>query len=117
MLCQLRELKMIDWKNICRVDEILPNSGRCALHAGEQVAIFRVQESGNDTFYAVDNYDPLAQANVISRGIVGSQGDTLVVASPLYKQHYCLNTGACLEEDISLKTWQVRVEGGIVQLA
>ena len=108
---------MSNWKDICPVDDILPNSGRCALHGGEQVAIFRIRQSGDDTFYAVDNYDPLADANVISRGIVGSQGDTVVVASPLYKQHYCLSTGACLEEDVSLKTWRVRVEGGIVQLA
>ena len=108
---------MSNWKDICRVDDILPNSGRCVLHAGKQVAIFRVQDSGDDTFYAVDNYDPLADANVISRGIVGSQGDTVVVASPLYKQHYCLTTGASLEEDVSLKAWRIRVEDGTVQLA
>jgi nitrite reductase (NADH) small subunit len=117
VLYQLRELKMSDWKDICPVEDILPNSGRCALYEGEQVAIFRIRESGNDTFYAVGNYDPLADANVISRGIVGSLGDKVVVASPLYKQHYCLNSGACLEEEVSLKTWRVRVEGGIVQLA
>ena len=66
---------MSDWKDICHIEDILPNSGRCALHAGEQIAIFRVCQSGNDALYAVENYDPISGANVISRGIVGSQGD------------------------------------------
>ena len=108
---------MSDWKDICPVEDIVPNSGCCALYKGNQVAIFRVRQSGNDALYAIDNYDPIAEANVLSRGIVGSQGDKVVVASPLYKQHFCLQTGACMEEDVSLKTWQVRVHEGRVQLA
>lgn len=108
---------MSDWKDICSVEDIVPNSGRCALHNGEQVAIFRVRRSGNDAFYALANHDPCSGANVISRGIVGSIGDKLVVASPVYKQHFCLDTGACLEEEVSLKTWSVRVEGDRVLLA
>jgi nitrite reductase (NADH) small subunit len=107
-----------DWKDICGVDDILPNSGRCALHQGEQVAVFRVRESAGERFYAVGNYDPFGEANVISRGIVGSLGDTIVVASPLYKQHFCLGSGQCLEdESVSLKTWSVRVQDDRVLLA
>ena len=109
---------MSDWKDICSVDEIRPNSGRCALHQGEQVAVFRVRENAQERFYAVGNYDPIGDANVISRGIVGSLGDNIVVASPLYKQHFCLGSGQCLEdESVRLKTWPVRVEGNRVQLA
>jgi len=44
-------------------------------------------------------------------------GGEQVVAAPLYKQHYCLNSGDCVEQDASLKTWQVRVEQGTIQLA
>lgn len=105
------------WKDICPVEDIHPNTGRCALYEGEQVAIFRVCSSGNDTLYALDNFDPISAANVISRGIVGNQGDRVVVSSPLYKQHFCLQTGECVEEDIKLNTWQVRVDGDQVQLA
>lgn len=109
---------MSHWNDICSVDDILPNSGRCALVGGEQVAIFRVRRSGSDSFYALANHDPCSGANVISRGIVGSLGDRLVVASPVYKQHFCLDSGECLEEEeVSLKTWQVRVEGARVLLA
>ncbi len=108
---------MSDWKDICHIEDILPNSGRCALHEGEQVAIFRVRQSGNDELYAVENYDPISGANVISRGIVGSKGDQVVVASPVYKQHFCLSSGSCMEEEVSLKTWPVRLFGDRVQLA
>ena len=108
---------MSDWKDICHIEDILPNSGRCALYNGEQIAIFRVRQSGNDALYALGNYDPIAGANVISRGIVGTQGETFVVASPVYKQHFRLNTGNCMEEDVSLPTFRVRLTGDRVQLA
>lgn len=109
---------MSNWQDICHIDDIVPNSGRCALHRGEQVALFRVSESDVESVYAVSNLDPFSGANVISRGIVGSQGKRLVVASPIYKQHFCLSTGECLEaEDQRLRTWPARIAGDRVQLA
>ncbi len=108
---------MSDWKSICSIEDIPTNSGRCALVGGHQVAIFRVCEGDVQTFYAIDNRDPFSDANVLSRGIVGSLQDRVVVASPLYKQHFCLKTGECLEDNVQLRTWQVRILGGKVQLA
>ena len=109
---------MSNWTDICHIDDILPNSGRAALYQGQQVAIFRIRESGNEAYYAVGNYDPKSDANVIARGIVGSQGDKRVVASPIYKQHYCLQSGACIEDEaVTLPTWKVRVDGDRILLA
>ena len=106
------------WMDICPIDAIVPNAGRCALVNGEQVAIFRVRKNGQDELYAIDNHDPFSQANVLARGIVGSVAEQLVVASPIYKQHFSLQTGQCIEdEDTQLKTWQVRIENNVVQLA
>ena len=107
---------MSSWETICKVDEIAPNSGLCALLGKQQVAVFRVSEDGSEHFYAIDNHDPFSGANVLSRGIVGSLRDTVVVASPVYKQHFCLRTGVCLEENIHLRTWSVRTRGVQVQL-
>jgi nitrite reductase (NADH) large subunit len=76
------------------LDDILPNMGVCALVEGRQVAVFRV----DDGVYALDNTDPASGANVLSRGIVGDLRGELVVASPLFKQHYSLTTGRCLED-------------------
>lgn len=108
---------MSDWTTICRVDDIPPNSGRCALVGQQQVAVFRVRRGEQDEFFALDNYDPFSGANVLSRGIVGSVGEHLVVASPIYKQHFCLQTGACLEDNVNLRTWSVRVTGKQLQVA
>ena len=66
--------------------------------------------------YAIGNYDPIGKANVLYRGIVGSIGEQLVVASPLFKQHFSLQTGQCLQEDISVKHYPVRIMDQQVQL-
>ena len=94
------------WKFICGLEEIIPDSGVCALIDDRQIAIFRVGEE----IFAVDNYDPASGANVMSRGIVGDVQGELVVASPVYKQHYSLMTGRCLEDpDKYLKVYPARV--------
>jgi nitrite reductase (NADH) small subunit len=106
------------WIDICPLATIIPNAGRCALIGKEQVAIFRVIEDGEDELYAIDNHDPFSKANVLSRGIIGSIADRIVVASPIYKQHFCLKTGRCLEaEETQLKTWPVRLINDTVQIA
>ena len=43
--------------------------------------------------YAIGNYDPASDANVLARGIVGDIGGEIVVASPIYKQHFSLRHG------------------------
>jgi len=103
------------WVSVCKEGDIIPDTGICALLNDKQVAIFKDRIS-NDLF-AIDNYDPIGKANVLSRGIMGSIGEKIVVASPLYKQHFCLQTGQCLEEDFSVATYQVRVQNGEVQLS
>ncbi|MDH4573957.1 nitrite reductase (NAD(P)H) small subunit family protein [Salinicola acroporae] len=67
--------------------------------------------------YAVDNHDPFSGANVIGRGIVGDLNGELVVASPIYKQHFRLRDGLCLEDpDQRLRCWPVAFEGDDVVL-
>lgn len=102
----------LTWTPVCSVDDILPNTGVCALVDGKHVAVFRV---GQDQFFAIDNVDPKAKASVLSRGLVGSLGDHIVVASPLYKNHFDLRTGECLESaDLSVQAYEVRVDTGRV---
>ncbi|WP_110630155.1 nitrite reductase (NAD(P)H) small subunit family protein [Salinicola salarius] len=67
--------------------------------------------------YAVDNRDPFSGANVIGRGIVGDLEGELVVASPIYKQHFRLTDGQCLEDATRrLRTWSVGWDGDDVVL-
>jgi nitrite reductase (NADH) small subunit len=105
--CQLQH-----WSAVCAVDEIVPDTGVCALLKGRQVAVFRV---GDEKLFAIDNYDPNANAAVLSRGLVGSLGERIVVASPIYKHHFDLRTGECLEAPHnSVGSYPVRVEDGKV---
>lgn len=107
------------WFDICNLNDILPSMGRCALFNEQQVAIFRVIDAnGVEQFYAIDNFCPFSGSNTLSRGITGSISNKVVVASPLYKQHFDLVTGICLEdESVSVNTYPVRLNGSTVQLA
>ena len=97
---------------VCRLADIVPNTGVCALVGGRQVAIFRLDD---DSVYAIDNYDPFSRANVLSRGIVGDLKGELVVASPVYKQHFSLATGQCLEDPgVRVAVYPARTEGDTV---
>jgi nitrite reductase (NADH) small subunit len=103
------------WATVCTLEQLPLDGGLCALLNETQVALFRV--SGVEEVYALANLDPFSNANVISRGVVGDIGGTLVVASPVYKQHFSLLDGVCLEDDsVFLKTYATRVVGDSVQL-
>ncbi|BAP14004.1 MAG: nitrite reductase [Alcanivorax borkumensis] len=105
----------VEWKTICSVDDVLPGTGVGVRLATGQAALFRTRDG---KFYALDNMDPFSHANVISRGLLGSLGDKRVVASPLYKQHFDLETGQCIEDDsVKLKVYPVRVVGDVIELA
>lgn len=106
---------MSNWTTICKQSDLTPNTGLCARLNKEQIAIFYCGR--NNELYALSNYDPIGEANVLSRGIMGSIKGDIVVASPLYKQHFNLKTGKCLEEPKhKLKTYPVRLFNGEVQL-
>ncbi len=106
-------LNAIPWTAVCAFDELIPDVGIQALVGIHQIAIFRL--SGIDKLFAIDAYDPFSQAAVLSRGIVGDMQDQLVVASPIFKQHFNLETGECLEDpSVKVRTFPVRVADGQV---
>jgi nitrite reductase (NADH) small subunit len=104
---------------ICSVDDLAKNSGICALLTingqQQQVAIYYLPDTEQQV-YALGNWDPIGQANVMSRGILGNVGDQLVVASPLYKQHFSLISGKCLEDEASVPVFTIAIEGQSVVL-
>ncbi len=105
----------LQWITVCATSDLKPNAGVCALVRGHQIAIFYLESERR--VYAIDNYDPIGKANVLARGVVGDIKGQVVVASPLYKQHFNLETGQCLEkESVRVGTFPVRIEGGAVQI-
>lgn len=112
-------------QTICKLDDIIPEAGVCAListEAGDkQVAVFRTKK---DELFAIDNFDPFSNANVLSRGLIGGtvvtnedgvETDILYVASPIYKQRFNLATGQCMDdESVKLEAYEVNLEGDAV---
>jgi len=102
------------WTVVCPYDRLEPERGVAALVGGAQVALFRTHDG---ELYAIDNRDPVAGANVLSRGIVGSRGDAPTVASPLHKQVYDLRTGERLDAPgVAVATYPVRCRDGAVEV-
>jgi len=102
-------MKKASWQFVCELDEVLPDAGVAALIDERQIAIFRV----GDQVYALDNYDPNSEANVLARGLVGDINGEPVVASPIYKQHFSLITGRCIEDpEHSVHAYPARVSEG-----
>jgi nitrite reductase (NADH) small subunit len=103
------------WIPVCTLDDLVPERGVAALVEGRQIALFRVMPENE--VLAIANRDPFSNANVLARGIVGSLGDTVVVASPMYKQHFDLRAGRSIEDpDIAVETFPTRVAGGLVEI-
>ncbi len=106
---------MTEWIDVCSADDLQPNSGVCALVKGQQVAIFYMPKES--TVYAINNHDPFGRVNVLSRGMIGDINGQPVVASPLYKQHFNLNTGICVEDEtVSVPVYPIRIDNGRVKI-
>jgi nitrite reductase (NADH) small subunit len=101
------------WVDVCALDEIVPETGVCALVGARQIAVVR---TGGE-LYAVDNFDPFAKAFVLSRGIVGDKGGVPKIASPIFKHNFDLRTGQCLDDpSVRIPVYAVRVREGRVEV-
>lgn len=104
------EFRSVD---VCAVNQLVEGRGVAALVDGEQVAVFKV----GDRVLAIGNHDPFSGANVLSRGIVGSVGDVITVASPVYKQRFDLETGQCVDDPtVAVATYRTEALDGRVQV-
>jgi nitrite reductase (NADH) small subunit len=113
----MTQTKTITWSPVCSLDDILPDTGICALVNDRHVAVFHVKDAAQPLF-AIDNVDPNADASVLSRGLVGSLGDRIVVASPIFKHHFDLRSGECLEApENSVAAYPVRLVDQTVLVA
>lgn len=109
------DTRPLAWTPVCALDDILPDTGVAARVEGRHVAVFRL---AGGALHAIDNVDPKNGASVLSRGLVGNLGERVVVASPLYKHHFDLATGECLElPGLRVRVHAVRVESGRVLVA
>lgn len=106
------------WTRVCGRRDLVAHSGVVALLGGHQIALFYLPgEQGEGQVFALDNRDPRSGANVIGRGLIGSMAGKLVVAAPLYKQHFGLHDGLCVEAPTErLRVWPARLRGDDVEI-
>ncbi len=103
------------WVDVCGLDDILPGTGVAAMLFGVQVALVRPRIDG--PVYAMSNFDPFSRAFVMARGIVGDKAGELKIASPIFKQSFCLATGQCLDDpNVRLPVYATRVVAGRVEV-
>jgi nitrite reductase (NADH) small subunit len=101
------------WRDVCGLDEIVPETGVAALVAGRQIAVVRA----GGQVYALDNFDPASGAHVLARGIVGDRDGSFKIASPIFKHCYELSSGRCLEDPaLSVAVYPARVRAGRVEV-
>lgn len=105
-----------DLVDVCGVQDLLTERAAAALVDGVQVALAKIPDG---RVFAVGQFDPFCDANVMSRGLVGSvrvgEEDVPTIQSPMYKQPFDLRTGEALGDvPAALGTWTVAVRDGQV---
>jgi nitrite reductase (NADH) small subunit len=108
--------KQTPWIPVGKSSDLIPGAGVGARVGDRQLALFLIPELDHRVF-AVGNYCPFSGVHTIARGIIGDIDGEPVVASPLYKQHFSLLDGRCLElPEVGLGVWHVRLHGDEVQV-
>ena len=104
------------WNVVCKVEDLVAESGVAVWTADGPVAVFYLPHR-LPALFAVSHTDPFSGSNVLARGITGDIKGEPVVASPLYKQHFSLITGQCLEDEtVKIKTYPVLLDGDQIRL-
>jgi nitrite reductase (NADH) small subunit len=103
------------WTPACDYGYLIPGRGvGVLLDDGTQAALFRLDDG---SVHAIGNIDPFSGAAVLSRGIVGDRAGRATVQSPIKKQAFALDDGACLDDPaVSVPVFETRVVDGIVQV-
>ncbi len=105
------------WIKACKKSDIPENGGAAVLINGEQIAIFNFALRGE--WYATQNLCPHKMQDVLSRGMVGSQGEDCEpkVACPFHKKTFSLKTGQCLSGDAyHITTYPIKIEDDTIYL-
>jgi nitrite reductase (NADH) large subunit len=101
------------WFKAGRVETFPRDGGMAIDKEGVQVAVFH--HGATDRWYATQNMCPHREEMVLARGLLGEKGGTPKVACPLHKKQFSLESGECLTgEDLSIETFDVKVEDGFV---
>ena len=109
-------MSTIKWQDICAREDLVPGSGVVVKLANTAAALYWPDPESPQLF-AMAHKDPFSQAEVLAWGLLCEASGEWSVAAPLYKQHFRLSDGVCLEQpEVVLPTWPVRLNGERVEV-
>jgi len=103
------------WFKAARAEDFPANGGACVKYKDMQIAVFNF--SRRNEWFACQNLCPHKMQMILSRGMIGTDGDEPKVACPFHKKTFSLKSGDCLNGDeCSIATYPVKVEDGYVYI-
>lgn len=103
------------WVKVGTVENFPEDGGATIKYGKVPIAVFNFTSRGE--WYATQNMCPHKKAFVLSRGMIGSAGETPKVACPLHKKTFSLESGECTSGDnYSIRTFPVKIEDNDVYL-
>ena len=103
------------WVDVGPEENFPANAGFAVKVGNSELAVYNHLAVGK--WYATQNSCPHKQLQVLSRGMIGFQGDVPKVACPIHKNTYNLETGKGISNaGLNLATFDVKLENGKVLL-
>lgn len=103
------------WFKAAPVSKFPENGGACVKYKDKQIAVFNFTRK--NTWYACQNLCPHKMEMVLSRGMIGEEGEQPKVACPLHKNTFSLKTGEHLNGTLqAIATYPVKIENNFVYL-
>jgi len=97
------------WVDIGPSSAYQKNGGFAAKVSNTELAVFH--HNATDKWYATQNSCPHKQLQVLSRGLIGMQGDVPKIACPIHKNTYNLETGKGMSNPgLNIATFDAKVE-------
>ncbi len=107
----LGEVKV--WHKAASVEDFPIDGGACISYNGLQIAIFNFTR--RNEWFATQNLCPHKQQMILSRGMLGSEGDEPKVACPFHKKTFSLKDGRNLNgTECELATYPTKIENGYI---
>lgn len=101
------------WYKAGVIGDFEKDGGVCVKYNDKQIAVYYFARRGE--WYACQNVCPHKMEMVLSRGMIGTQGDEPKVACPLHKKTFSLKTGKGLsDENYEIAVYPVKVENDAV---
>ena len=101
------------WFEACEAADFPSDGGLNISYHGLQIAVFNFTR--RNEWFATQNLCPHKKQMILSRGMIGSEGNEPKVACPYHKKTFSLKTGENLNGDeCAIVTYPVKVENGKV---